>query len=333
MSKILFMSTESEDVASSEALVDPYSKLKSIRTVEFRQALRGYNIDDVDEYLEQVAVEVDTAFEQIRQLSDQLNQANARAAQLESHTISQVQQASANVAAAAADVANGEVLESLQRTLLMAQKFVDQAHAEAQEQSRSTVAAAEQQAHNTVTSAEQRAREMLANAESEAKKIIAETEGRMKSEVARLEQVRARLAGEVEMVARYLDGERGRLRGVLTEMIAWVDEKFNPAAAMLSSGDRLEEPRVSQGGETGYDTTQVLPSSGINGQSGNGDSGNSDPPDKGNSVAGTGSNAKDEQHGYGGNNISNGHNYGAFSQNNGNVSASSDLEDPLNLFS
>ena len=328
MSKILFMSTESEDVASSEALVDPYSKLKSIRTVEFRQALRGYNIDDVDEYLEQVAVEVDTAFEQIRQLSDQLNQANARAAQLESHTISQVQQASANVAAAAADVANGEVLESLQRTLLMAQKFVDQAHAEAQEQSRSTVAAAEQQAHNTVTSAEQRAREMLANAESEAKKIIAETEGRMKSEVARLEQVRARLAGEVEMVARYLDGERGRLRGVLTEMIAWVDEKFNPAAAMLSSGGKVEEAKVSQGGETEYDTTQVVSSSGIDGQSDNGGS-----PDKGNSVTDTGSNAKDGQRGYGGNNISNGHNYGAFSHSNGNVSASSDLDDPLNLFS
>lgn len=321
-----------EDVAPSEASVDPYSKLRSIRTVEFRQALRGYNIDDVDEYLEQVAVEVDTAFEQIRQLSDQLNQSNARAAQLESHAASQVQQASAHVAAAA-DALNGETLESLQRTLLMAQKFVDQAHAEAQEQARSTVAAAEQQAGSTVTAAEQRAREMLASAEAEAKKIVAETEGRMKSEIARLEQVRARLAGEVEMVARYLDGERGRLRGVLAEMLVWVDEKFNPAAAMLSPGDVAEDQRVGQGRSAGYDRTQVdapqapAPSGAAAG------SGNSDSINKTTDIA---AKVDEEQHGYGAGNGSNGQSRPSnmvFSQSNGHSSATSDLEDPLNLFS
>ncbi len=317
-----------ENVTPNEEVVDPYSKLRSIRVVEFRQALRGYNIDDVDEYLEQVAVEVDTAFEQIRQLSDQLNQSHARVAQLESNTVSQVQQASVHIAEAA-DALGGETLESLQRTLLMAQKFVDQVHAEAQEQSRSTIAAAQQQAHDTVVAAEQRAREMLANADAEAKKIITDTEGRMRSEVARLEQVRARLANEVEMVAKYLDGERGRLRGVLAEMLAWVDEKFNPAVAMLSSGDQVEDARGTQ---AGYDTIQsdtakTLAQSGATGGSGNGDSTN-----KSNHSTGKAVRDDEEQHGYSKGNISNGQSLSssmAFSQSNGYVS---DIDDPLNPY-
>jgi len=37
----------------------PSSAISSLRTIEFRQTLRGYYIDDVDEYLEQLACETD----------------------------------------------------------------------------------------------------------------------------------------------------------------------------------------------------------------------------------------------------------------------------------
>ena len=210
-----------EDV-SNEPVPEQAGKITSIRTVEFRQALRGYNIDDVDEYLEQLAVEADAVFEQIRQLTEQLSHANARVSQLESGAAVQMQEASGQVAAAAGAL-NDSTVESLQNTLILAQKFVDQTHAEAQEQARSVIAAAES-----------RAQEVLEKADAEAKRMVAETEGRVKQEVARLEQVRSKLVGEVEAVARYLDGERTRLRGALTEMVAWVDEQFNPAAAVLS---------------------------------------------------------------------------------------------------
>jgi len=50
----------SEHLASPRAYDQaPAGALDSLRTVVFRQTLRGYHIDDVDRYLEQVAVEVD----------------------------------------------------------------------------------------------------------------------------------------------------------------------------------------------------------------------------------------------------------------------------------
>ena len=59
------------------------SSLDSLRTVEFRQTLRGYHIDDVDEYLERVAVDAEALQEQVRQAGERLRQAAERIAQLE----------------------------------------------------------------------------------------------------------------------------------------------------------------------------------------------------------------------------------------------------------
>ncbi|MCL5947625.1 MAG: DivIVA domain-containing protein [Actinobacteria bacterium] len=281
-----------EDV-SNEPVAEQVSKITSIRTVEFRQALRGYNIDDVDEYLEQLAVEADAVFEQIRQLTEQLSHANARVSQLESGAAVQMQEASGQVAAAAGAL-NDSTVESLQNTLILAQKFVDQTHAEAQEQARSVIAAAESQA-----------KKLLEKADVEAKRMLAETEGRAKQEVARLEQVRSKLAGEVEAVARYLDGERTRLRGALTEMVAWVDEQFNPAAAVLSQpADQSGSPGRDDGlrDDTGNDGTRS------NGVGSNGTHGDGDD------VGGIGTSAADLA-------------------GRSTATAVSDFDDPLNLFS
>src|SRR5579864_1902778 len=88
------------------------SSLDSLRTVEFRQTLRGYHIDDVDEYLERVAVDAEALQEQLRQAAERLKQAAERITQLES-AVADAQQRP--VPAAQAD-------DSLQRTLILAQK-------------------------------------------------------------------------------------------------------------------------------------------------------------------------------------------------------------------
>ena len=72
--------------------------LDSLRTVEFRQTLRGYHIDDVDEYLERVAVEAEALQEQFRQSNERLKQAADRIAQLE-QMIQQLQREQAAPAA------------------------------------------------------------------------------------------------------------------------------------------------------------------------------------------------------------------------------------------
>jgi DivIVA domain-containing protein len=51
------------------------SALDSLRTVEFRETLKGYHRDDVDEYLEKAAVEAEGLQEQLRQSGERLRPA------------------------------------------------------------------------------------------------------------------------------------------------------------------------------------------------------------------------------------------------------------------
>jgi DivIVA domain-containing protein len=59
------------------------SILDTLRTVEFRLGLKGYNVDEVDEYLDRAAQEAEAIQETIRQLNERLRQAGDRIVQLE----------------------------------------------------------------------------------------------------------------------------------------------------------------------------------------------------------------------------------------------------------
>ncbi|HEX3459574.1 MAG TPA: DivIVA domain-containing protein [Acidimicrobiales bacterium] len=189
------------------------SALDSLRTVEFRETLKGYHRDDVDEYLEKAAVEAEGLQEQLRQAGERLRQAGERISQLES--------AEPRPAPTAAAADAGQMDETLQRTLLLAQKFVDE-----------TKADAEARAAKLVAEAEAHARSVRSAAESNVAQITAESERRLREEVTRLEGIRVQLAGDVEAMARHLEGERQRLRAALTEVIKWVDDNVQPAATL-----------------------------------------------------------------------------------------------------
>src|SRR5579863_4818808 len=59
------------------------SILDTLRTVEFRLGLKGYNVDEVDEYLDRAAQEAEALQETLRQLNERLRQAGDRIVQLE----------------------------------------------------------------------------------------------------------------------------------------------------------------------------------------------------------------------------------------------------------
>ena len=56
----------------------PASILDTLRTVEFRLGLKGYNVDEVDEYLDKAAQEAEGLQEHVRQLNERLRQASER---------------------------------------------------------------------------------------------------------------------------------------------------------------------------------------------------------------------------------------------------------------
>jgi cell division initiation protein len=228
------------------------STLETLRTVEFRLGLKGYNVDEVDEYLEKAAVEAEAMSEQLRQANERLRQASERIAQLESER-RENPAAAAPAAVAAEPIAD----ETLQRTLLLAQKFVDQTRRETESEAAEILAQAEERARATVANAEERAR--LASEESEV---------HLRQEVARLEGLRGQLANDVENMARHLEAERNRLRASLNEVLKWVDENVQPAASLMaqrprnggvrSAEGRSERPAPRPESEQGAGNGQVL---------------------------------------------------------------------------
>ncbi len=231
------------------------SVLDTLRTVEFRLGLKGYNVDEVDEFLEKAAVESETIKEQVRQSSDRLQQATQRISQLEQEGRTRPEP-EPQAAPAPAPVPVGASDDTLQRTLLLAQRFVEQTKRESEDEATALVSRAEEQARVIVGQAEDRARQLTADSEQ-----------RLREEVARLESLRTQLAGDVENLARHLESERTRLRGSLTDMLTWLDEKVQPQAALMALRQR-------PGGQSaGYGSQR----SGVPGESANGDRGETRP--------------------------------------------------------
>ncbi len=215
------------------ALSKSGSALENIRTVEFTMKRSNYVADEVDEFLERVAIEVDALREQHRQTSDRLRQAAEHIAQLETKNKELLDAASAAPAVHAIEaapvietpapvpvpVADSPSAESIaaetQRTLLLAQRFVEQTEREASES----------------------AAKKIAEAEVMARQITVEAELRVRDEVNRLESVKVNLTSEIEGLANQLDAERSRLTGQLTEVLRWIDEHVQPSQAIRDLRD------------------------------------------------------------------------------------------------
>jgi DivIVA domain-containing protein len=215
------------------------SALDSLRTVEFRETLKGYHRDDVDEYLEKAAVEAEGLQEQLRQSGERLRQAAERISQLETQLEAVAEQQPAPQRVEAPVVAD----DTLQRTLLLAQKFVDE-----------TKADSEAQAARVVAEAEAKAREVTESAQSRASLIAAESEQRLREEIARLEESRIRLTGQVESMSNHLESERNRLRTALGDILRWVDQNVQPSPSS-PDGSRPEPAPVDTGESTGSGAT------------------------------------------------------------------------------
>jgi DivIVA domain-containing protein len=193
------------------------SALDSLRTVEFRETLKGYHRDDVDEYLEKAAVEAEGLQEQLRQSGERLRQAAERISQLETALEQQPAPAPEPAEPAVPD-------DTLQRTLILAQQFVDQ-----------TKADAESDAARLITEAESTARKMTEQAQVQASQIASESEQRLRDEINRLEASRGKLSHEVETMSRHLESERNRLRTALSEILRWVDENVQPGSGSVEA--------------------------------------------------------------------------------------------------
>jgi len=163
---------------------------KVLREVEFRDRLRGYDTDEVDEFLEKVAVAVDEMSEKMRQLAYRAERAER------------------SISERAAD----EDEDSIRRTLVLAQRTADLAVREAQEQ-----------AAVLMDGARSEADKLLTDARENAIRLASESERRHRDEIARLENQRDQVRGELLALSGLLEAERKRLSEALGAALRFVE--------------------------------------------------------------------------------------------------------------
>jgi cell division initiation protein len=178
---------------------------KVLREVEFRDRLRGYDTDEVDEFLEKVAVGVDELLARISQLEAQLA----------------AQPAHAEPGAASAAMAGFDD-DAIRRTLVLAQRTADLAVSEAREEAARLLDEARAQAESVVARAEEAARRLRSEAEQE-----------LQARVSRLNEERDRLEREVQGLARVVEDERSRVLESLDATLRYVRDH-------LFAGDELK---------------------------------------------------------------------------------------------
>jgi cell division initiation protein len=206
-----------------------FSALDAIDTVAFKIGVRGYNVDEVDDFLERLSGEVHQLKELVSQQRQQLRQAGERINQLD--TRSSTDPAPAPAPSAAPSLAPAPApaarhisvsgAEQVTAMIVMAQQFIEQAQAEA----------------------ESKAREMTTSAQERAREIVAEARSRAEDEVNRLNGLKQRLSEDVETLTRQLDAERKRLGSALAEFSRWVESSLQVGGPRASSDAPQPAPR------------------------------------------------------------------------------------------
>lgn len=215
------------------------SALDALRTAEFRLSLRGYDVDEVDDFLERAAVEADQLREQVRQSVAQVAQASERVRHLE--TDRAAAPAAPPAVAAPTEVAQkappppgGTATPTVTKMIEMAERFVEQ----------------------TRRDAEAEAARIVAEAQDRARQLATDAQQRLADEVARLEGLRQRLGEDVERMSNQLESERTRLTGSLHDLLGWIEKNVQPGAALAA----LRSPAVvgATNGQTAGNGGQVV---------------------------------------------------------------------------
>jgi len=218
------------------------SALDALRTAEFRLSLRGYDVDEVDDFLERAAVEADQLREQVRQAAVQVAQANERVRHLESERGAggaPEPAAAATPSPVAAAAVGAGTAETVSRMIEMAERFVEQ----------------------TRHDAEAEAAVVVADAQDRARQLASDAQQRLADEVARLEGLRQRLGEDVEKMSRQLETERTRLSGSLHELLGWIDKNLQPAASLAALRN---PPATSASQHPAADAPDAEPTDGTN---------------------------------------------------------------------
>jgi DivIVA domain-containing protein len=200
-----------------------------IEEAEFSMARRGYDPEQVDEFLEKVAVAVDKQHAELLATRERLAEAEKRAIDAERRVDEQPERVVQAGPVAGPDVEAIEA-EATRAATARAAELTASAESELATLQR-TLVLAQKTADATVKDAKEEAARMIAAAEADAKEAEATTRARILAEIAELDANRKALADDVSILDGHITARRRQLQGTIDDL-----------KGLLENPDRLSEP-------------------------------------------------------------------------------------------
>ncbi len=212
--------------------------------VKFSERRRGYDPDEVDNFLERVSAAV-------AQLQDKLRQATARAEEADARVLeadraralaeSEMTRLQESGAGAPPPVDPTAGADAAAKVLALAQQTADQVVADANQTANATLDDSRTRAGAMVADAEREAGQVLGDARRKADELVAERQRSIADEVRSLEGLREQLNDDVRILNRHLDGQRASIRAAVAQLQELLDDPaaFRPAPVPPTSGAAL----------------------------------------------------------------------------------------------
>jgi DivIVA domain-containing protein len=220
---------------------------------QFRIAFRGYSLDEVDAFLDEVETEL------TRLLRERSAGGAPAAAPAPAASTTGAGEAAAAAPAPASAVTGMEGQESALRTLLLAQRTADAAIAEAQAEAEALLSKAKGEAERTLSEARAEATSSLEGARTEAESTLggarAEAEQTLTAARERAAALEAEMAAKVEAATGHLEVRRRQLESRIEELRAFEREYRTRLKAYLET--QLRE--LGSGPGTGDDSGAGVP--------------------------------------------------------------------------
>ena len=204
---------------------------------EFTERRKGYDIDQVERFLEEAGTELAKLLVQVRRTEERANQAEARLSQADA-AISEARERAAAAERRAADASSApgaasglseeaEVAQAA-KTLLMARRTAEATEAEARSQAQALLAETKSRADRQLSDSQAESEELVRSARRRADEEFAERRSRVLEDVENLEGRRTQLADIVGQL-------EGRLASYREDLTRTADE----LTLLASDPDRL----------------------------------------------------------------------------------------------
>jgi cell division initiation protein len=180
---------------------------QQVRNASFKSARRGFDPDEVQTFLREVAESLEAAQNQSTAM-----EARARAA------VARLQEVSTSRESQTDSAVAGDT-ETISRTLLLAQRTADATVSEAKADAERIVAAAQQEAATTIDSTREMSARLLEEARTEARQVSEVDRKAAQSEVESLLARRDFLESDVNQLENFLVDQRDRLRQAASSLI------------------------------------------------------------------------------------------------------------------